>query len=210
MGKWEPNMAAEQCLREVAARAAAALALSEALQPQGPGLWLLSAEGHLRRQPRPGCQMAAEIMIDLGASPRRIRCWPAANRTVDEVRSLDRMRDELGCHEGLLLVTSDYHVPRTRYILRRELPASSPVAVVSFNSPLVRLALEQLAPRRRQALEQVMQRGRRRGRQRLPVIASEVVAFAAGLVPGLERLVADTFRGPVDRRASTMYGPDKR
>ena len=210
MGKWEPNIEAEQCLREVAARSAAALAISEALHGSagsGPGLWFLSAEGHLKRQPRPGCLMAAEIMMDLGADPTRIRCWPAANRTVNEVRSLSRMRDELG-GGGLLLVTSGYHVLRTRLIVWRELRHEQPILVLSFSDPLVARALDNLPPQRRARLVQVIERGSRKGLQRLPVAVTEGLAFAAGMVPGLELAVANRLRGAVRQDPREIFQPD--
>ena len=208
MGKWEPNMRAEQCLREVAARAAAALAVSEALHADdGGSLWFLSAEGHLKRQPRPGCLMAAEILMELGADPQRIRCWPAANRTINEVTSLSHMRDSLPGGGGLLLVTSGYHVLRTRLILWRELRHARPIHVMSFSDPMVARALDTLPPRRRARLIQVIERGSRRGMQRLPVAVSEGLAFAAGLVPGLEATVADRLRGSVKQDPAEIFTP---
>ncbi len=90
MGKWEPNMDPAQCLREVSARAAAALAVSEAMSPPGEAPFLLSAEGHLHRQPRPGCLMAAGILIDMGGPPEMIKVWPSANRTALEVVCFNR------------------------------------------------------------------------------------------------------------------------
>lgn len=208
MGKWEPNMKAEQCLREVAARAAAAVAISEALHATDSGsLWFLSAEGHLKRQPRPGCLMAAEILMDLGADPARIRCWPAANRTINEVRSLSQMRDTLPDAGGLLLVTSGYHVLRTRLILWRQLRHARPIHVVSFSDPMVSRALDILPPRRRARLIQVIERGSRRGLQRLPVAVSEGLAFAAGMVPGLEATVANRLRGSVKQDPAEIFQP---
>ena len=211
MGKWEPNMRAEQCLREVAARAAAAVAISEALQG-GTGeegsLWFLSAEGHLKGQPRPGCLMAAQILMDLGAPASRVRCWPAANRTINEVHSLSRMRDSLG-GGGLLLVTSSYHVLRTRLILWRELRDEAPVHVTSFSDPMVTRALDVLPPRRRARLIQVIERGSRRGLQRVPVTISEGLAFAAGLVPGLEAAVANRLRGSVRQDPAEIFQPER-
>ncbi len=211
MGKWEPNMKAEQCLREVAARAAAVLAISEAIRdPSGedPGPWFLSAEGHLRRQPRPGCLMAAQIMMGLGADPERMRCWPAANRTVDEVCSLSRMRDDLG-GGGLLLVTSGYHVPRTRLIVWRELRHEQPIHVISFSDPVVSRALDVLEPARRARLVQVIERGSRKGLRRLPVTISEGLAFAAGAVPGLEAAVANRLRGSVRQDPAEIFQPEE-
>ena len=146
MGKWEPNMRAEQCLREVAARAAAAVAISEAVGVQEPETWFLSAEGHLKGQPRPGCLIAAQILVDLGAPAARIRCWPAANRTVNEVRAMSHLRDEVSPGRGLLLVTSGYHVPRTRLIVWRELRDAAPIHVMSLSDPMVTRALETLPP----------------------------------------------------------------
>lgn len=203
MGKWEPNMEPDHCLREVTARAAAALAISRVLHHE---VWFLSAEGHLRGQPRPGCELAAQVLMDLGADPRRVRCWPAANRTLDEVQSLSRMRDELDAG-GLLLVTSSYHVLRTRVILQRALAHAAPIHVVSLTHPVVHRALDGLPPRYRERLIHNIERGRRRGIQHLEVAVSEGLAFAAGIVPGIERLAANTFRGAVDRGAVEMYQP---
>lgn len=210
MGKWEPNMRAHQCLREVAGRAAAAVAISEALAPEsdGPGTWFLSAEGHLKRQPRPGCLMAAQVLVDLGADPARVRCWPAANRTVNEVRALSHLRDEVSPGRGLLLVTSGYHVPRTRLILWRELRTAAPIYVVSLSDPLVARALDALPPARRQRLGQVIERGTRRGLQRVPTAVSEGLAFAAGMVPGLEAAVANRLRGRVRQDPAEICGPE--
>ncbi len=206
MGKWEPTMRMEDCLREVAARAAAVVALAEALGPGEPTPFLISAEGHLRGQPRPGCLMAAEILVELGAPPARIRCWAAANRTVDEVLTFHRMRQLLG-GGGLLLLTSAYHVPRTRHILRRELPGVEPIRVERLDGPLVQAALQRLPAARSEALRLTLARGQRRGLQHLPTVLTEAVAFLTGALPPLERLIADTFRGAVDPGAGGMFQP---
>lgn len=206
MGKWEPTMKMEDCLSEVSARAAGAVAIAEALDPGGPGPYLLSAEGHLRGMPRPGCLMAARILKDLGANPGRIRCWPAANRTVNEVRAFHSMRQQLG-GGGVLLVTSGYHVPRARHILRRELRGKEPIQVVDFEGPLVREALARLAKPRREVLGRAMEGGRRKGLRQGLMMLSECVAFFTGSITPLERWMADTFRGVVDPSASSMSKP---
>lgn len=77
MGKWEPYLSMSRCLEEVGARAAAALAMGEALQPAGPGPLLLSVEGQLRGQPRPGCLLCAEVLVSLGATPAGSSAGPA-------------------------------------------------------------------------------------------------------------------------------------
>lgn len=206
MGKWEPTMAARRCLQEVAARAAAALALSEALYPEGPGLFLLCAEGLLRGQPRPGCQLAAEILLSLGASPDRIRCWPASNRTAVEVDSLHRMRLSVG-GGGLVLVTSPYHAPRTRRVAARILPEVRDLAVLGFTSSLVEAALRELSPERHRLLSATMEAGRRRGLAHLPVAATEGLGFLVGELPFVERWLADWLRGRVIRKQNGIYTP---
>jgi len=208
MGKWEPHMGAEQCLREVEARAAAAVGLSEVLQQRHgqPRPYLLSAEGHLLRQPRPGCLMAAEIMIKHGAQVEQIRCWPAANRTSVELCTLDQMRRRLGA-KGLLLLTGSYHVPRTRFILRRLVRPTEPSAVLAPSDPVVTAALDGLAPPRRELLRAAIERGTRRGYDLLPVALTEGLAFITGAIPGFEPWLADTLRGPVRPEQGEMQQP---
>jgi hypothetical protein len=207
MGKWEPTMRPEDCLREVSARAAAALAIAEALTPPGAsGPYLLSAEGHLRRMSRPGCTNAAQILVDLGADPGRIRVWPAANRTLVELQTLRRMVGRLG-GGGLLLVTSNYHVPRTAHILRRDLPGDGQMVVIGTGHTLVRAALAALPPGRRRRLALAMNRGRRRGLRKLTAVVQEGVGFVTGAVPGLEGWIADTVRGRVRPEDGQMLRP---
>ena len=207
MGKWEPHMGAEQCLREVGARAAAAVGISEAMQQQGlQPPYLLSAEGHLLRQPRPGCLMAAEIMIEHGASPEQIRCWPAANRTVVELQTLDLMRRRLDAG-GLLLLTGSYHAPRTRFILRRYVHSAEPGAVLAPSDGVVTAVLEGLASSRRQLLRAAIERGTRRGYDLVPVVLTEWLAYLAGAIPGFEPWLADTLRGPVRPEQGQMQRP---
>jgi DUF218 domain len=207
MGKWEPHMGAEQCLREVGARAAAAVGISEALQQQGLAPpYLLSAEGHLLRQPRPGCLMAAEMMIEHGASPEQIRCWPAANRTVVELQTLDLMRRRLDAG-GLLLLTGSYHAPRTRFILRRQVRSAELSAVLAPSDSVVAAALDGLASSRRLALNAAIERGTRRGFDLVPVVLTEWVAYLAGVIPGFEPWLADTMRGPVRPEQGQMQRP---
>jgi hypothetical protein len=206
MGKWEPHMGPEQCMLEVQARAAAAVALAEALKAEGGSEpYLLSAEGHLHRQPKPGCVMVAEILIGLGVPARQIRCWPAANHTVIELWALDRMRQRLDAN-GLLLITSNYHAPRARHILSRSRSIVG-AQVVSCTSDLIDTALQILpAPRRRQ-LAGVIERGTRRGTDLLPALLTEGLAFLGGFIPGLEEWLADALRGPVDPESTEMFQP---
>jgi hypothetical protein len=206
MGKWEPHMGPEQCMLEVQARAAAAAALSEALRAEGgPDPFILSAEGHLHRQPKPGCVMVAEILIGLGIPAQQIRCWPAANHTVIELRALERMRSRLGV-SGLLLVTSNYHVLRARHILGRA-GSIAGARVVSCTSDPIDAALEVLPAARRRQLAEVIERGTRRGTDLLPALLTEGLAFLGGFVPGLEEWLADQLRGPVDPEGSEMFQP---
>jgi hypothetical protein len=208
MGKWEPTMRAEDCLGEVRARAAAALALDRALGPV-PGRFFLCAEGLLRRMPRPGCEMAAEILIDLGAPPERIMCWPSSNCTLDELANLDRMRARVGAR-GLVLVTSGYHVPRTRHIQRKLFADGGSMTVVGCGSALVRRALASLPGVERAPLEEGLVRGDRHGVALARAAASEVVAFLAGAVPHLERTAATIFRGDAHADRNEMARPNGR
>lgn len=198
MGKWEPFLPARRCLEEVAARAAAALALSEALAPEGPGPYLLSAEAWLRGQPRAGCLLAAEILCALGARPERICCAAAANRTAVELRTLERMRRALGA-EGVLLLTARYHVERARALIVREgLPADR-LRVAPCDGELVEAALAQLGAERRAALAAAIARGQR---WRLsPLFLNELLARVGARIPLVERLVADLVRGRGDESA---------
>ncbi|MBU2552764.1 MAG: YdcF family protein [Proteobacteria bacterium] len=208
MGKWEPHMGAEQCLREVSARAAAAVGLAEALELAGqPRPYLLSAEGHLLRQPRPGCQLAAQIMIELGANAEQIRCWPAANRTLVELQTLDRMRRQLGVG-GLLMITGNYHVPRTGYILRRFVRPLQPARVLACTDSLIQAVLGLLPSARQVQLDDVIQRGTRRGPRLVAVAVTEGLALIAGAIPGLEAWLADTLRGLARPEQSEMQEPE--
>ncbi len=204
MGKWEPNMEPAQCMREVSARAAAALSVAAALAPDGPGPFLLSAEGHLRRQPRPGCLLAAGILKGLGARPDRIRVWPSANRTATEVVCFHRMTRALDA-DGVLLLTGAYHEPRVRKVVARELPGEKRVVVRSICSALVRQALDLLPSDRREALGAVIEAGTRRGMQKLPVALSEGLAGLIGRSQTLEAFIADSFRGKVWQREEEMF-----
>lgn len=206
MGKWEPHMGPEQCMLEVQARAAAAAALVEALSAEeGADPYLLSAEGHLRRQPKPGCVMVAEFLIELGIPPQQIRCWPAANHTMIELRALDQMRRRLGA-SGLLLVTSNYHAPRVRHILGRARSIER-AQVVSCTSDLIDAALQTLPEARRRQLAEIIERGTRRGADLLPAMLTEGLAFLGGFIPGLEEWLADHLRGPVDAGSTEMFQP---
>jgi hypothetical protein len=207
MGKWEPFMRPERCLEEVAARAAAALAISEALEPEGPGPYFLAAEGRLRRQPHPGCLFAAEILMKLGARPDRIRCCPAANRTSVELYTLDRMRRSLGV-DGLLLLTAPYHVPRSRRLLRRQGLAQQEMQILGCEDAPVGAALERLAPGRRERLTRVLREGRRSGASFAPLALNEAAAQVGERWPVLERLFADLVRGRVDPDAAEMFQPE--
>lgn len=205
MGKWEPNMDPAQCLREVAARAAAALAVAEAPGWDGaPPPHFLSAEGHLRRQPRAGCLLAAEILTRLGAPPERIKVWPSANRTATEVVSFQRMAEALG-RPGLLMFTSAYHEQRVRRVVARVLPGQKQIVVRSVTSPMVRQALGLLPPARRAELERAMEAGTRRGLARLPMALSEKVAAIIGRSDRVEALIADSFRGKVRQEMGEMF-----
>lgn len=200
-------MGPEQCMLEVKARAAAATALVEALSAEeGTDPYLLSAEGHLHRQPKPGCVMVAEILIGLGIPPRQIRCWAAANHTLIELRALDQMRRDLGA-SGLLLVTSNYHAPRVRYILGRTRSIEG-ARVVSSNGDLIDAALQILPDPRRHQLAETIERGTRRGTDLLPAMLTEGLAFLGGFIPGLEGWLADALRGPVDAESTEMFQPN--
>jgi len=204
MGKWEPFMRGERCLEEVAARAAAALALVEVLG-QDPSPYLLSAEGKLRGQPRPGCVIAAEILVRLGAERSRIRCWPGANQTWVELQVLDRMRRELGAG-GLALITAGYHVGRTRFLIRRL--RLSDIEVIAADHPLVRRALARLDPVRAGQLEQIVDRGLRDGMSRGPVALNEAAARLGLLTPAVQQLVADLIRGRARPDGAGMFCPE--
>jgi hypothetical protein len=195
MGKWEPFLPARRCLEEVAARAAAALAVAEAMAPGGPGPFLLSAEAHLRGQPRPGCELAAEILVALGARPERIRLSAAANRTSVEVRVLDRMRRQLGL-PSLLCITAAYHTERARWLARREGLSRTELQVVSCEDDLVHDALAALPRRRRQALLRCLARGHRTGSPLTLGGWNERLARLGAKWPRLEKLLADWVRGP--------------
>lgn len=204
MGKWEPVMTMEACLRVVAARTAAALAVSEALEPDGPGPFLLSAEGHLRSQPRPGCVMAASIMSRLGVPRERIKIWPAADATVNEVTCLWRMSQALEA-TGLLLITSPYHEARAQRILARELPGETRAVVRGIKSPLIRQALDLLPGERRRQLEQTIQAGDLHGLEALPVAFTEGIGALVGRTPRLEHFLVQTFRGTCQRDEREMF-----
>lgn len=204
MGKWEPFMRGERCLEEVAARAAAALALCEALG-QDASPYLLSAEGKLRGQPRPGCVIAAEILVRLGAVRSRVRCWAGANQTWVELQVLDRMRRELGAG-GLALITAGYHVGRTRFLIRRLRIAD--VMVIAADHHLVREALVRLDAARARLLEQVIAQGLRNGASRGPVVLNEAAARIGLLAPGVQQLVADLVRGRTRPDGAGMFCPD--
>lgn len=204
LGKWEPHMRAACCLRELSTRAAAAVALAEALG-KGRQPYLLCAEGQLRGQPKPGCLIAADLLVGLGADARRIRCWPASNHTVRELEFLGRMCRQLDAG-GLLVVTSNYHVPRTRCILGRTARAER-VAVASATGPLVEQALGSLPDERRRRLADAVSAGSRRGLALLPVALSEGMAFLSGAIPGLDPRLADLLRGRVDPQRQGMFAP---
>jgi len=204
MGKWEPFMRGERCLEEVAARAAAALALVEALG-NGAGPYLISAEGRLRGQPRPGCVIAAEILVRLGADRGRVRCWPGANQTWVELQVLDQMRRELGAG-GLALVTAGYHVARTRFLVQRL--RLRDMTVIASDHRLVRGALGRLDPTRARQLERVIERGLRDGSSG-PVALNEAAARLGLLTPAVQQLVADLIRGRVrPDQSAGMFCPD--
>jgi hypothetical protein len=200
MGKWEPFLPARRCLEEVAARAAAALALSEALAPEGPGPYLLSAEAKLRGQPRAGCLLAAEILCALGARPERICCAAAANRTAVELRTLERMRSALGA-EGVLMLTAGYHVERARALIEREGLPREQLRVSPCDGALVEAALACLDAERRVALRAAIERGRRAERRLSPLFLNELLARVGARLPLVERLVADLVRGRGDEHA---------
>jgi len=206
MGKWEPFLRAESCLEEVAARAAAALALSEAVVPEGPRPYLLSAEAWLRGQPRPGCVLAAEIMANLGADPERIRCCAGANQTWSEVQVLDRMRGKLGV-DNLLLLTASYHVERTRDLLRDLRPRLSgrPLFVYPAGGELVQQALSRLETTRSAQLRQVIDRGQRNGLSLAPLAINEVVARLGRRFPAVQGI-----RGRPASDSPPMFRPDAR
>jgi len=207
LGKWEPLMSPTQSRLEVSARVAAAVGLSEVLQEAGePTPFLLSAEGQMRGLPRSGCQMAAETMIELGASRQQIRCWPTANRTLVELRSLDRMRCQLTAG-GLLLMTSNYHVPRTGHILRR-FRLVGPTDVLSCSHPVVAAAFGGLSDERREALLATIRRGTRHGLALLPVAVTEGLGFLSGSIPRLEARLADALRGSIPSDQTEMRLPD--
>lgn len=206
MGKWEPFMRRALCMQEVAARAAAAIALSEALRPDGPGLLLLSAEGHLRRQPRPGCVMAAEIMMSLGARPEQIRCSPSANRTLVELQVVERMRRALGV-SAVVLITADYHLERTRLLLERLGQLVSRLRVMSCGDPVIEEALTRLPPERQSLLRRAIRGGARQSRGLAPAGLNEKLARLGSRWPTLERILADVVRGPVRPWASSMFQP---
>ncbi len=201
MGKWEPFLPARRCLEEVAARAAAALALSEALAPAGPGPYLLSAEARLRGQPRAGCLLAAEILCALGARPERICCAAAANRTAVELRTLERMRSALGV-EGVLMLTARYHVERARALIERERLPAARLRVAPCDGELTEVALALLGAERRAALASAIARGRRSERRLSPLFVNELLARVGARLPLIERLVADLVRGRGDERAA--------
>jgi len=210
MGKWEPFLRAHRCLEEVAARAAAALAISEALEPPGP--YLLSAEGHLRGQPRAGCLMAAEMLVDLGSRPERVRCCPAANQTSVEIRVLDRMRRELSAG-GLLMLTAGYHVERTWHLLQQAGADLGPaIQVLPSDDALVLEALQRLPVARQRRLLPVIERGQRRGIGLAPVALNEMAARLGLLAPGVQQMVARLIRGgdsTASRHESVpMFQPD--
>lgn len=207
MGKWEPVMTMEACLRVVAARGAAALAVSEALQrtrPGGPGPYLLSAEGHLRGQPRPGCYMAASILARLGAPRERIKIWPAADATVNEVWCFSRMARRLDAG-GLLLITSPYHEARARQIISKVLPDEPHIVVRGLRAPLIRQALDLLPEPRRQELEQAIDAGDLRGISFLPVAFTEGISNLVGRTPRLQHFLVETFRGVSRRDEREMF-----
>ena len=204
MGKWEPVLSMEACLRMVAGRAAAALAVSEAMAPQGPGPYLLSAEGHLRGQPRPGCLMAAGILAQLGARHERIKLWPAADATVNEVWCFWRMAQALGA-QGLLFITHPYHEARARRVLARVLPDEPRLVIRGITSPLIRQALDLLPPTRRAELEQTITAGQVRGFEHLPVAFTEGISALVGRAPRLENLLVEMFRGTSPRREEEMF-----
>lgn len=205
LGKWEPFSRPALCLREVAARAAAAVAIAEALGRGAAQPYLLSAEGQLRGQIRPGCRLCAEIVVELGGEPERIRCCAGSNRTAVELRVLDRMRRELAV-EGLLLITSAYHVPRTRRLLQRARPPLQAVGLLDCDSAPVRRALAELPASRRERLAATIAAGRRAGLTRASVALSEALGFCAALLPGVEAVVADALRGAVDP-ATELFQP---
>jgi len=207
MGKWEPFSPPAACLREVAARAAAVVAITEALDRGGhtAPLFLISAEGQLRGQVRPGCQLCAEILAELGAELSRIRCCAGSNRTAVELRVLDRMRRELGAG-GLLLITSAYHAPRTRRLLQRARPPVDAVAVLECDCALVRRALAELPEARRERLARTIAAASGEGLSRTSVAMTEALARLVMLLPGLEGIVADVMRGKVDPGAA-MFQP---
>ena len=208
MGKWEPFLPARRCLEEVGARAAAALAVAEASQPDGPGPYLLSAEAQLRGQPRPGCQMAAEILVELGARSERIRLSAAANRTSVEVHALERMRRELGIAH-LLCITAAYHTERARWLIQREGLDPRSLQVVSCEDGLIHDALAALSGPRRQELLHRLARGHRPDSALTLGGLNERLARLGARLPAVERLLADWVRGSVPADAP-IVGPARR
>ena len=206
LGKWDPFLPATHCLDELGARAAAALAVWEALQSRP---YLLTAGARLRRQPRPGCIMAAETLARLGADPGRIRCCAAANRTWNEVQVLDRMRGNLGAR-NLLLVTSDYHVHRARALVQELAPGFSGQApeVLAVQDPLVRQALLGLPASRRARLERAIRRGEHRGLSSVPTALGELAARVVRSSPWLQSRAADVIRGRPGPALAPMFRPE--
>jgi hypothetical protein len=117
------------------------------------------------------------------------------------------MRARLGAG-GLLLLTSNYHVPRTRHILRRRVGPAEPTDALAFDHPALDAALSGLSRHRHEELRETILRGVRRGRELVPVALTEGLAFITGAIPGFEPWLADTMRGPVRPEQGEMREPD--
>ena len=103
----------ERALRELRARAAAASAAARA-----GVLPIYSLEARLKQQIRPGCEIMADLLLELGVPMARIRRRQLSYSTVDEAL---HMRQLAGVHgvQRVLVVTSAYHVARSRRLFHR-------------------------------------------------------------------------------------------
>ncbi len=125
---------------------------------------------------------------------------------VPEVRALDLLRRLEGAR-GLLLVTSAYHVLRTRQIIAQQRPRLERIGVIDFEDPLVTASLDQLMATRRAGLEKTMQGGRRRGLSFMPLAINEALARLGRLAPRVEQWLADLVRGKVTATPDDIFRP---
>jgi hypothetical protein len=120
--------------KELAARAAAAHVACRL-----GAIWVATLEGRLRGQQQAGSAIVCGLLVELGLERDRVvaRDWTASTR--QELCGGLELVKERGA-DGLVVITSAYHVPRTRRYLGQLAPESrfsvlSPEAFLRWANP---------------------------------------------------------------------------